>query len=783
MSIKNTTMYELKNRHLRLVDNNNYNQEQLDPNTENQLLPSKSDIQVFFFVLFSYCDGLIACRSFTEKDCNSDNSKIPEKLPPRNIWIGADEVMAINAYEFAKLSNQAQAACYVIPGTVKASGQAKSSDILQMQTLLIDIDTGNTEAKLELLSKTLGEPTLIVESGGITSEGSKKLHIYWQLIKAVQGEELQQLLNLRYKVALYAGGDLHFKSAHQPIRVAGSIYHKGGNAKLVKIRSYNPVEYTLAELAESVEALANQVDNNLSNDNQLNASSALPINQILINKIYEGGYGEQTRFNHLSKVIGYWIRRHYDGLISKEQVIDEITCYNLANVTPPWPDAKLKQMINGIWNTHINKYKHLSQYGQENHADHSINSITPAIWQDFPPQRKWLIENWLPRGCVTALYGDGGVGKSLLMQQLMTALAVGKSFLGVELKSSSTYAVMCEDDYDEIWRRQAAINSLYGINMQDLSNVRIVSRVGQDNLLINFDNSNNIRYTEFYNKLLSDIVEHNPDLVILDTAADMFSGNENNRLHVRQFIQNACGHIARVTDSAVLLCAHPSENGMQKGNGSCGSTAWNNSVRSRWYLKYADNSSKDNNIKQHSNSRILSRVKSNYSASGREKYLEWKNGAFIWIDVKQTKATKTVSSKIQNGQNSQTQNNKQQERIHFIIHLLEQQALKGKFYLMKQFADKFQNHQKLGGKRSIYDDCSVAATNSVIKFFNNPEHYGIRDDSTSANTNIGFGYICTEDMQIENDNGNKVKILPTHLKNKKTGKKQVIEIVVEERNA
>ena len=300
MNTNNTTTHKLKNRHLRLVDNNNYNQEkeQFGLNTEDCLLPSKSDIQTFVFVLFGYCDGLIACRSFAEKTCNRDNSKVSEKLAPKNIWIGADEVMAVNAYEFAKLSNQAQAACYVIPGTVKASGQAKSSDILQMQALLIDIDTGNTEEKLEWLSETIGEPTLIVESGGITNCGHKKLHLYWQLEKAVQGKELQQLLQLRYRVALYAGGDMHFKSAHQPIRVAGSIYHKEGNIKLVKIRLYSPVEYTLDELSESVEVLANQVDNNLYHDNQLNTSPALPINQILTSKIYEGGCGEQTRFNH-----------------------------------------------------------------------------------------------------------------------------------------------------------------------------------------------------------------------------------------------------------------------------------------------------------------------------------------------------------------------------------------------------------------------------------------------------------------------------------------------------
>ena len=278
MNITNTTMSQQENGHLRLVDSSNYDQEWMDQNAENLLLPSKAEIQTFFFALFGYCDGLIACRSFAEKTYSINNNRTHQKSPPRNIWIATDEMMAINGYEFAKLANNIQTGCYVIPGTVAASGQAKSGDIVQMQTLLIDIDDGNTEEKLQLLSKTIGEPTLIVESGGITDCGHKKLHIYWQLEKSVQGEELQQLLRLRHKIALYAGGDLHFKSAHQPIRVAGSIYHKGKNAKLVKIRAYNPVEYTLAELTESVEILSNSIENNIPNDNYYSESSAFPVN-------------------------------------------------------------------------------------------------------------------------------------------------------------------------------------------------------------------------------------------------------------------------------------------------------------------------------------------------------------------------------------------------------------------------------------------------------------------------------------------------------------------------
>ncbi len=41
------------------------------------------------------------------------------------------------------------------------------------------------------------------------------------------------------------------------------------------------------------------------------------------------------------------------------------------------------------------------------------------------PERRWLVPDWIPQGQVTLLGGDGGVGKSLLAQQLMTSLALG----------------------------------------------------------------------------------------------------------------------------------------------------------------------------------------------------------------------------------------------------------------------------------------------------------------------------------------------------------------------
>jgi hypothetical protein len=91
---------------------------------------------------------------------------------------------------------------------------------------------------------------LIVESGGRTAEGATKLHVWWKLTEPAEGDDLATLCRLRGHIAVKVDGDSHFRSAHQPIRVAGSVYHKGGFQRLVAIREANPVEVDFREFAE-----------------------------------------------------------------------------------------------------------------------------------------------------------------------------------------------------------------------------------------------------------------------------------------------------------------------------------------------------------------------------------------------------------------------------------------------------------------------------------------------------------------------------------------------------
>jgi RecA-family ATPase len=55
----------------------------------------------------------------------------------------------------------------------------------------------------------------------------------------------------------------------------------------------------------------------------------------------------------------------------------------------------------------------------------------------------------------TSLYGAGGEGKTLLAQMLATACAVGGNWLGLTVKRCRSLLIFCDDDQDEMHRRQA----------------------------------------------------------------------------------------------------------------------------------------------------------------------------------------------------------------------------------------------------------------------------------------------------------------------------------------
>ncbi|MGO9941503.1 MAG: AAA family ATPase [Rhodoblastus sp.] len=239
--------------------------------------------------------------------------------------------------------------------------------------------------------------------------------------------------------------------------------------------------------------------------------------------------------------------------------------------------------------------------------------------------RRWIVNNWIPRRAVTGLYGDGGLGKSLLSQHLQTSCAIGGDWIGQMAEPVKSIGLYCEDDEDELLRRQAALNDALRCDCADLQNMHLISRVSEDNLLMTFGRSGRGELTPVHKQLLEHAQDFGARLVVVDTAADTFGGNENDRGQVRQFIARALGSIAEAIDGAVMLCAHPSRSGLSSGQGDGGSTGWSNSLRSRLFLTVPES---ENGAPPPADERILFRKKANYANRNDQIPIIWNKGAF-----------------------------------------------------------------------------------------------------------------------------------------------------------
>jgi len=246
-------------------------------------------------------------------------------------------------------------------------------------------------------------------------------------------------------------------------------------------------------------------------------------------------------------------------------------------------------------------------------------------------ERQWLLEQWFPARAVSALFGQGGVGKTLLAQQLANCVAAGEPFLGLKTRRMPVLAIFCEDDAEELSRRQISINAWRGVNEitgSAPSDFFLWPRVGEDNILLTFPSAGEAVAGEFYGQIVEAVqaiksqTGSDEILVIVDTAADTYGGNENVRREVNTFIKSYLGSLCVHHGATVLMLAHPSMSGMASGSGMSGSTAWENSVRARAYFSRAED--EDDDV------RTLSRKKSNYSAIGAatDLTLIWDRGVY-----------------------------------------------------------------------------------------------------------------------------------------------------------
>lgn len=282
-------------------------------------------------------------------------------------------------------------------------------------------------------------------------------------------------------------------------------------------------------------------------------------------------------------------------------------------VCPVW-DANLERSISSAY----------EKYARPKPKARGSTFYSAASLEGKPvPERQWLVQGLVPQKTVTLFSGDGGTGKSLLALQLAVAVTAQTAWIGKTVNGGRVIFLSAEDDNDELHRRLEDILTAEGRSYDDLTGLTLRSLAGEDALLA-VDSQLALMQSALFEELDERAAEEGPVLIVIDTLADVYPANENDRAKVRQFVGILRG-LAIERECAVLLLGHPSLTGLNSGTGTSGSTAWNNSVRSRLYLSRIT----DNGYEADPDARVLSTKKANYGRTGGEINLKWEAGVFV----------------------------------------------------------------------------------------------------------------------------------------------------------
>jgi hypothetical protein len=718
--------------------------------------PDPAQIETFIDVVFGYSEGLIPVRGFVDMGQGKEGR-------PHNIWIDADATAPTKLATFANWAWREGAAVYVIPGTVTAAGQAKSADVLQMQALVVDLDAGDIPAKLDHLLHHLGQPTLIIESGGRTSEGASKLHVWWRMTEPAEGGALAELCRLRGEIALKVGGDTHFRSAHQPIRVAGSVYHKHGHQRLVQIREHHSIEVDLDEFAVRVAEMPP-----IPGAGMASTGTAVPgkptLDAVLTTPVREGDQDEWSRFAGASAAIGHFLRMVHEGRMSPDDGWEAIRGYNAAALRPSWPEERLKAESERLWAKHIEKNgPPLLRLASSAPGPQEMPAFTlGALLDDQSPMPADIIApRVLTPGGLLVLGGAPKVGKSDLLVSWLVHMAAGVPFLGfTPPRPLRVFYLQAEIQYHYLRERMKQISLPHRVLAGARDNL-----VATPKLKMLLDTEGSMRVARAVQAAFPDAPV---DIICIDPIRNLFDGgpdgggeNDNGAMmfFLKDRVEVLRDHIN--PDCGVILAHHTKKLSKLQ-------------VKDDPFLALSGASALRG---FYTSGLILHRP--DEECSQRKLEIELRNGPALapklidkvkgeWVEINPMNE-RLVRQEV--GARFDAERVRKQD---IILGILLDEAAKGRLYTINQFAESFENKAGLGGKDAVRGRIGVQATKGFIKFVRDGSPYGIGASRSR------FGFLCVEGMvmpmegeEVDPDTGEvspiSVPVLPSHYKSAQTG--------------
>ncbi len=170
----------------------------------------------------------------------------------------------------------------------------------------------------------------------------------------------------------------------------------------------------------------------------------------------------------------------------------------------------------------------------------------------------WLIDGYIEADALAVLYGPPGKGKSFLALDMSCCIATGLPFHGHDVKPGAVFYIAGEG-HNGLARR---LRAWAQHNDAEMPALLFVSEAPTDLASA----SNAAKVAEAVHQL-ADATGESPVLIIIDTMARNFSGDENSATDVGHFIRNADA-LRRHWKATVVIVHHSGKNGERGARGS-----------------------------------------------------------------------------------------------------------------------------------------------------------------------------------------------------------------------
>jgi DNA polymerase len=163
-------------------------------------------------------------------------------------------------------------------------------------------------------------------------------------------------------------------------------------------------------------------------------------------------------------------------------------------------------------------------------------------WDGEPvPELEYAVPDRFPLENVGLFSGEGGQGKSSLVEQLCVAHVLEREWLGCIPRQGPAVYIECEDAERILHWRLKVIAAHYSVTFADIVDrgFQMYSLADEENAVLATapDKSGIVRPTPLYDWLYELAGDLKPVMIGIASSANVFAGNENVRTEVQQFIR------------------------------------------------------------------------------------------------------------------------------------------------------------------------------------------------------------------------------------------------------